>query len=867
MSLERNQRIIDQLILGAEVTATGISKGLSIDETLEQLGVTKEQYQIRENQIRQAQQIAGDPFEPQQLIRQYQNVISDDEPYPDPFGEAEQVIRDDSGRVIERRRPQDDNQSYDRQEKVRQDVLGEDFLADAEIAQQKDARARGRQQQSELKGGRGLQVREGAGGNAGAQDALRRLQALEQFGGRGELLFSPSELAEIERLKGRLVGGDGGRGANAQDRREAQRAAREERVRFNTPEALEVREANDNKAQAKANKIAEERFQRGGKGAAADKNIERIAEIRRLGPGGAFKPMEQAQVIRTTPQEEFPEAVRVVDARQLNPGRETLGYLDPGNVPTRRGQVAKNAFLGEQNTADTANELNAPLPRGQEWMQRNLPAFGSEGDYPSVDIANVGRTFGERVQRLGIPNIPSQIRNIEELDSAVDLILADAAQSGRKLYRFDEEMGRNVFSTDPGIDEVLNLLRYNNREKQELANAMLQIKAGESRGINAARYQGFRNREDITPTAPVAFDVGRMRPDGGTPLALIKGERVGRGKKQKNVAAELRGLDGQAVVDALKARGEFDTEVDLGNGRKGRVILPNAVAEINAAAAGRADAQKPLYGALAAEGAPRAAFIRGDMRGKSMEEMIKRFGPENAKIAMEVENRYLQGEEQRAERQKPQSDTYAQQQRALDDEFKARGYNAEYEFELDERQKMIDLIKGGKLSVPSDAAFGGAKQIPRKQLQKPSERTERLLSIGDDIVRKLSPGQEIQAATTPASIAPSPGDMTGNQAAPAADAGRGGWMGGGGKGRIVNPFEPDPEPEERRIPTSSYMSEPDGPSSSVGEERTRRAVVGQMKQNRRNRRIGYGAGGAGAALAGLTALMGRDREEEEEYAR
>ena len=67
--------------------------------------------------------------------------------------------------------------------------------------------------------------------------------------------------------------------------------------------------------------------------------------------------------------------------------------------------------------------------------------------------------------------------------------------------------------------------------------------------------------------------------------------------------------------------------------------------------------------------------------------------------------------------------------------------------------------------------------------------------------------QPIQEASIPATIVPNPGDSTGNQSAPAVDAGRGGWMGGPGKGQVVSgAIGNKPAPTPTSAPTAPAES-------------------------------------------------------------
>ena len=165
MTLERNQRAIDDITVGAHVLAAGKTLGLSPDETISTKLQTLRRQQ-RENRAQRgeregnraaAEQFLADndaafrakgnltPFERQLALGSKVEADIDDQAWA--FGEDPQWEKDKQGRKLgkEARRPQDDQQSYTRSEKVRNDVLGEDFLQPQEIEMQKEGRARPQQ--------------------------------------------------------------------------------------------------------------------------------------------------------------------------------------------------------------------------------------------------------------------------------------------------------------------------------------------------------------------------------------------------------------------------------------------------------------------------------------------------------------------------------------------------------------------------------------------------------------------------------------------------------------------------------------------------------------------------------------------------
>jgi hypothetical protein len=420
-----------------------------------------------------------------------------------------------------------------------------------------------------------------------------------------------------------------------------------------------------------------------------------------------------------------------------------------------------------------------------------------------------------------------------EFEKSIDFIINKSEQAGKSLYSFDPETGKNTVATSPGIDEVLNAMRYTPAERANLAKALLIMGKSEESGVNAARKADFAARKQVDTPSNVVFDA--LGED--TPLARVGNEKIGRGKNQRNVKGELAKLSDP-------------------------------------------DAAKPFIGAVAGEQPARAAFIRGSQRNKSTAELEKQFGPKNARIAKEVENRYNADQERAA--QPPKPDSFAQEQRLLDERFAREGNQAEVNMNRAELAEMARLVGEGKLAVPADSEFNRNKfrRENREGMPMGIPAGNRIL-MADGGMRAAggrmpeNAAQPIQQAAAPMSIAPSPGDYTGSQPAPAVDAGRGGWMGGGGSGRIVNPYAPEPEDEGRPLttglreelnnlqPTKSrsrgYMVSPDGPTK----ERERREVTKGLQRENTRKRFGYGAAGSGVA-AGLAALIGGEREAREE---
>ena len=795
MSLESNEHLVDKLIVGAEQAAAGKTLGLSPEETF-----NLQQY-LRQRGIKQ--------------VRAEDNA-------PDPFGEAPEQARDDRGQPVgEARRPQDDFRHADkkfgkeggrnivaRQEKVNLDVLPEEFLNDFEVAQQREGRDRQKVNAGEIKAGKGLNVNPGAAAGRGPRDAQNRLlDALDQFGPEA---FG-SQGPEMVRLEQRLneVNNAGPVGL-ARGRREARAMIEADKRPFTSSEidrfvAAELQNrfggefgwgqpvrAMPIDAFAKAEREIRAALQ--GKGGQDDFAVL-MNEARAARQANDFR-NQYAGIARQFADENIG---RIREIRDL--GRAGDGV---------RGVMMQR--VENPNSPTTGQELNAPpqgpLPRQQRWMVDNLPDFGVEGGdsfgFPQVGIMEEGKLFADRLRAKGF-NVPKQeVRNLNELQAAADFVIRNAAAKGQRLGRFDRESGKMVFTDNPGIQEVLYKLGYSEGEIGRLANAMNQIEQQAQRGFNQQPAANFAARipNELAKGVSLETNVEGMRADGGLPIEMIRNEKVGRGKNQKNVRGQLAKIGPEDVVRALDEAGQLYTQTPSGQ----KVLLPEAARIIEEANLGREDAQKPMIAGVKGE-VKRAEFIRGNARGMDRAERVRRFGKDNADRADRVEANFLAGEERRKRRE--------------------------------EGQQLVKIGGGG---------FKNNIEVDFPEVS----RTD--AGSGFRNVAIPQPKQPIQQAATP-SIAPTPGDITGSQPTPMTDAG----MGGGQPPARTAVAAGGEEPKYKRM---GYMTQPDLANRKSLDSRKQRADLDQAK---RMRTIRYGAGAlagaGGTAVLGNILFGGRQEEE------
>ena len=351
-----------------------------------------------------------------------------------------------------------------------------------------------------------------------------------------------------------------------------------------------------------------------------------MGKILELGGSGSASGFSDATVGLKDDSPAYYDAVRMV-----GPDGQTVGYANPGG----------DRFLGDVNLPGSANQANAPvLPSGLDWVAQNQPDYRRGNDpEPRVGIMEEMRRFTDRLNGLGYGTaVNSEMRSAEEFQKAVDFVIAKAEQKGDTLYSFDTEAGRNVPAAHPGPDEVLAKMRYTEPEKQKLAYALYQLTMANQTPGNEALKQGFAKRVPNSFNANVNFD-----DQGGAQLARIKNEKVGRGKNRQGVKAGLAKLSDP-------------------------------------------DAAMPFYGAVEGEGAPRARFMPGSAYGMPNDQIMERY-PKYGEDMIGVRDRFQRDVLLGAGPGKP--DTFAQEQRDMDERISVQGAKANAFSEERERRQLL----------------------------------------------------------------------------------------------------------------------------------------------------------------------------------
>lgn len=334
---------------------------------------------------------------------------------------------------------------------------------------------------------------------------------------------------------------------NLRPNREAEQSLVRDLVRQDSARfSPEMRAENNEAAGYIADTIARTGFTVNGPGAMADEAIGRIAEIRRLGTT-----MEPAVVDGRDVMGDFQDAI-VVDGVWRNP--QTLEPL------AIQGPQRPEVFQGS-NTPNTGQVLN--IPQGQNatsWLQSNVPEYREGGrvfgDFPQTDIIGTATNLAQKLSDYGIEGVPSDIRSLEELDKAIQIVGADYAAQGKQPFRFDSQTGKNLPSTAFGAEELFTALRMSAPERAATANMLYQLNVAQNTQVNQNQKTQFLERT-ASATPDINFNAAEamLGETGAARIATIpSGSNVttgftDRGKPvRQTIVSQLRGLDAEPAV-------------------------------------------------------------------------------------------------------------------------------------------------------------------------------------------------------------------------------------------------------------------------------------------------------------------------------
>ena len=365
-------------------------------------------------------------------------------------------------------------------------------------------------------------------------------------------------------------------------------------------------EANNWRAQAEANVIGQ-RFVEGGSGARADQAIQNIGQIKSI--GSVKNKVEDDYVKMYRPQ-----------------------VAGDGGVP----DVLPLNLPDQYNAPVTDNRFAGPLQRQQQWLVDNVPGF--QGDEVVRDVA-IGRQLRDAEAAIQGINFGGQnvnldgagIRNLDDLQSAVDQVIALGQGQGARFFNFQD--GKNVFVSNPGINEVLQKGGMNQNAQRDLAAGLFQVEAANRNPANASNKARFKKGKEQV----------RGENMGGRRIVKIQGAEgdeyraVRAPNRVINYGGDAPGVGGGMVEIARLAGEKIEGKEVRGqlqalDGRRGN-STPLDQGELR-------DARMPLIGGVAGNDIPRAAFVRGPAVNMTDGERIAEYGPINGEIANRVVRRF-----------------------------------------------------------------------------------------------------------------------------------------------------------------------------------------------------------------------------------
>lgn len=245
-----------------------------------------------------------------------------------------------------------------------------------------------------------------------------------------------------------------------------------------------------------------------------------------------------------------PSDMGVVIGKQRPTGRAMLVNRPDGSsyyVDAQTGNLAGNVEIGpEQQKTTMASQLNAPrLVDATNWIEsRAYESYGAQnfgdeavlasmeekggsgGGLRQVEISGTLADLDERFRSKGV-DVGSGIRSIPALQSAVDAMI----QANPKKKFFSREGSAMKFTDNPGVEEVLESMKIQGFEKDQIANALLQMSYANKTNVNLDAKGSYgiggrfidANRElgSMTSDGNIVFGVDNPR-RGGDSLVIAK---------------------------------------------------------------------------------------------------------------------------------------------------------------------------------------------------------------------------------------------------------------------------------------------------------------------------------------------------------
>ena len=272
-------------------------------------------------------------------------------------------------------------------------------------------------------------------------------------------------------------------------------------------------------------------------------------------------------------------------------------YVDPRTGESvLESQPATTAIAGS-NTPDNAQMLNAPNQNSAvSWAAKQIgtpedAAYASR-KVPQIDIGAVTGDFADRVRGLATRKgfegqfdlMPANVRTLDELQKTVDAITRVGKASGVQFtapreVRIAGSGGktrmRDMPSDNPGVAEVMSLLRMGPQQQQQLAQAMYQLEMARNMEMSPEYFARKSEGRDFgnTTVTNAAQVMKSLNPgDSSVGVATLdRNDKVRVGGKRVSVRDTLRNLESEgaqqpfigAPAGERPERARFAREADI----------------------------------------------------------------------------------------------------------------------------------------------------------------------------------------------------------------------------------------------------------------------------------------------------------------